>query len=619
MLVIASAVSFVAVQRNGLAQSTLMTITIRGSVEQNNIPIGQPGTSLAYVNVGDQISVSFDVDVNNYMNSPTSDPRGTGQLLDTRGYYIDPTSFVVNIAQSTMHMYQPWPLPTGPFFVVRTHDYTVDGFFGSAGTDTPTTWYTDNPDYLGNGIDFEDSFNQIVFGTRDILATQGTWGYYSNVNGAPILGAYDFEFNGALGPAMLFNFDSTTIKLKTANFGWAPQAGTAWSNASNWTSPSTPQAPNSAAHSAVFPAASSPQAVTVDAALTVNEIDIAGTGSYTFSGAGSLTMAGVGTTAGIFVTQGSHTIGVPATFTATNSTIEVETGASLYMASVTAVAGTTLSKTGQGTLAVGALDVDHLDIQGDGDYPHSGVLALPTATPIGSGTTTVAVANSLTLANGAGVNTFGVYYSTLDVGTSALVLHNADATTAAATESMVISAIRSGYGQSGTWDGYQTVSEVSYGRTISFTGNFGGITSSAAAAAVAAGNPIYAVGSIVNSDGAGGALYASFDGVPVTSTDVLTMFTYVGDTTLKGYVDGTDLANLLAGMSGGLTGWENGDLNYDGVVDAADMELLLTGLQGQGVALGGGSHGGGGAVPEPTLAGWIFAGGLGLAARRRSR
>ncbi len=107
------------------------------------------------------------------------------------------------------------------------------------------------------------------------------------------------------------------------------------------------------------------------------------------------------------------------------------------------------------------------------------------------------------------------------------------------------------------------------------------------------------LGVITNSNGEGGSLYATFDGVAVSASDVLVKFTYLGDTTLKGYVDGTDLANTLAGLSGHLTGWENGDFNYDGVVSQTDLNLLLASLAGEGTSLGG-PTGGGAAVPEPS-------------------
>ncbi len=135
--------------------------------------------------------------------------------------------------------------------------------------------------------------------------------------------------------------------------------------------------------------------------------------------------------------------------------------------------------------------------------------------------------------------------------------------------------------------------------------------------AAASTNGYTGLGAITNSDGRGGALYATFDGVAVSASDVIVKYTYIGDTTLKGYVNATDLANALAGMNGGLTGWENGDFNYDGVVNQTDFNLLLASLAGQGAPLSG-SAGSGGAVPEPSVAS-LGLGAAALAGLRRRR
>lgn len=131
---------------------------------------------------------------------------------------------------------------------------------------------------------------------------------------------------------------------------------------------------------------------------------------------------------------------------------------------------------------------------------------------------------------------------------------------------------------------------------------------------------IATLGIVDNVDGQGGALYASFDGVAVTSGDTLVKYTYVGDTNLDGVVDAQDLANLLAGEASGgaLKGWLNGDLNYSGTIDSTDYNLLLNSLQNQGASFGNSVSGGSGAVPEPTSAALLVPA-AGLLARRRRR
>ena len=101
-----------------------------------------------------------------------------------------------------------------------------------------------------------------------------------------------------------------------------------------------------------------------------------------------------------------------------------------------------------------------------------------------------------------------------------------------------------------------------------WTGN--GLTSTTAAANP---NRLTAVGVIANQTSSGSALYATFDGRPVTTADVLARFTYYGDDNLDGRIDAADYTRLDAGFLTRLSGWGNGDFNYDGTVDASDYTL----------------------------------------------
>lgn len=127
------------------------------------------------------------------------------------------------------------------------------------------------------------------------------------------------------------------------------------------------------------------------------------------------------------------------------------------------------------------------------------------------------------------------------------------------------------------------------------------------------------LGVITNDDGTGHPLFTTFAGQPAPLGCTLIRFTYFGDTDFNGYVDGTDLANLLAGMNGGLHGWQNGDIDYSGTVDAQDLEYMLGILEEQGKPFPDLSGAGGGtnAVPEPAAAGWLAVAALALGARRR--
>jgi hypothetical protein len=135
-----------------------------------------------------------------------------------------------------------------------------------------------------------------------------------------------------------------------------------------------------------------------------------------------------------------------------------------------------------------------------------------------------------------------------------------------------------------------------------------------------------AIGSMINDNGAGSAIYATFppggSGVAASINDVLVRTTYFGDANLDGLVDGVDFALLNNGFANGLSGWSNGDFNYDGVIDGVDFALLNNSFANQGAPFAGQQVAPVGAsantvVPEPGALGLLGAGGLGLLARRR--
>ena len=65
-----------------------------------------------------------------------------------------------------------------------------------------------------------------------------------------------------------------------------------------------------------------------------------------------------------------------------------------------------------------------------------------------------------------------------------------------------------------------------------------------------------------------------FGGQSVSGSDVLVMFTYVGDADLSGDIDGDDFAAIDGGYSSQLTGYANGDFNYSGSIDADDYWFI---------------------------------------------
>jgi autotransporter-associated beta strand protein len=114
----------------------------------------------------------------------------------------------------------------------------------------------------------------------------------------------------------------------------------------------------------------------------------------------------------------------------------------------------------------------------------------------------------------------------------------------------------------------------------------GGITSSLAASAVAAGRD-RAVGWLANGDGTLSVGYAA-----------------AGDTNLDGLIDVLDAANIVAGNrfdTGSPVNWQDGDFNYDGRLDILDIGAFLgTGLYDTGGYLPAAASQIA-AVPEPGL------------------
>src|SRR5438034_6950907 len=88
----------------------------------------------------------------------------------------------------------------------------------------------------------------------------------------------------------------------------------------------------------------------------------------------------------------------------------------------------------------------------------------------------------------------------------------------------------------------------------------------------APGSP-FRLGSMSNSNGAGGAVYSSFQGISgLTGDEVLIRYTRIGDLNLDGTVTISDFIDLASHFNtvGGAT-WQMGDVNYDGSVTISDF------------------------------------------------
>jgi len=149
----------------------------------------------------------------------------------------------------------------------------------------------------------------------------------------------------------------------------------------------------------------------------------------------------------------------------------------------------------------------------------------------------------------------GAWTGKLDLSGNDLVIQTTDSITASQTLRTTFDQLKSGYAR-GTWNASS------------------GIVSSAAAA-----DPSH-----LTTLGVATGLN-SFDGNPVSPTDVLVKYTYYGDANLDGTVDGSDYSQIDNGFLTHATGWANGDFNYDGVVNGSDYTLIDNAFNNQAASL----------------------------------
>ena len=185
-----------------------------------------------------------------------------------------------------------------------------------------------------------------------------------------------------------------------------------------------------------------------------------------------------------------------------------------------------------------------------GDLIDSGTLVISVRA---AGTT---AASNLSVLKSLNLNPGGL----IDLNNNDLLIHTTDPL-------IVQAALQTGY-SGGTWNGAT------------------GIRSTAAAA-----SSLYTLGSLYNATATGVAILTKFDGITAVARDELIKFTYYGDATLDGKVDGSDFSRLdsayLSNQNGTtlFTGWYNGDFNYDGVINGADYTLIDNSFNAQGAQL----------------------------------
>jgi len=162
ILIIAAATLVVPVQ----AETVMVEAT--GTVEWNQVRFG----TFADVNAGDPVTMSFQLDSDEFLDS---------SFYPTRGYGIDLTSYSLTLGSVTIGLYDPWPAGQTPYFVLRDNDPAVDGFFVA----------TNNVDWPWPGLFLDE------WGRLDIFTSHLEVGYtgdtLSSLDILDALGTYSYD------------------------------------------------------------------------------------------------------------------------------------------------------------------------------------------------------------------------------------------------------------------------------------------------------------------------------------------------------------------------------------------------------------------------------------------
>ena len=149
----------------GLAEAGVrIDVTVDGTVSFNGIsapPLGNAGS-------GDPVQLRFQLDSDDFLNSPN---------FPTRGYRIVPDTFGLQMG-GQVGLQNPFPPGAPAFFVLRDNDPAVDGFFVARSTDFPIGVPLNQ---TGNFGPFENNFSVGYGGNTlnslDILDALGTYDF----------------------------------------------------------------------------------------------------------------------------------------------------------------------------------------------------------------------------------------------------------------------------------------------------------------------------------------------------------------------------------------------------------------------------------------------------------
>lgn len=341
---------------------------------------------------------------------------------------------------------------------------------------------------------------------------------------------------------------------------WNQSTGGDWNSTANWSRNMTPN--YSGANAILGNAIVGTQTLTINSPVTVGKLTLDSAGGYTLAGPASLTLQTHAAVAKVNAVVGNHRIDVPV-LTAMPTLFTVSPGATLTLSGgLDGAAGSSLTKTGTGTLAAKFVRADMVAIDG-------GAVRIEPS-PIANAPSGASVIQSLTFVGSAAAPT-----TSLDLSNNALVID------------------------------YATTSPMDDVRQLLLAGTTAGkgIISSLGSASLRIG---YAEASVVRPGG------GAFAGQTVDATAVVLAFTYAGDGNLDGSVNLDDFTALAGAFGSSNASWTQGDFDYNASVDLNDFTTLAANFGNTFPAAGFRF----GTVPEPAT-GLVLLGLLVVTARRR--
>jgi hypothetical protein len=170
-----------------------------GTVEFNQI--GSP--PLGIVGAGESVTMTFLVDSDTWVDSSS---------FPTRGYVIDPSSFLLRFDSTGIGLQSPFPAGQTPYFVIRNDDPAVDGFLVSTSINNPIGVPLAQPGIFGQFIDnFYVTYLGTTLSSLGILDALGTYGFGG-------LTVFNWTIDDGPFNAMGIVFDELSIELAGGGF-----------------------------------------------------------------------------------------------------------------------------------------------------------------------------------------------------------------------------------------------------------------------------------------------------------------------------------------------------------------------------------------------------------------